>query len=306
MSGANEVVAIEGDNEKKTGVIVTFNDMERMADAFAKSGLFGAKTREQALALMLVAQAEGLHPAIAARDYHIINGRPAKTAEAMLRSFLNAGGRVEWHKLDDTGADATFSHPQGGTIRISWDAARAKTAGLLDKAGDMFRKYPRAMYRSRVVSEGVRTVCPAATSGMYVPEEVSFFEPRQEIKQANASVVEERKEERKTESAISTDNDGDYVDGVIENVEYKEGKTKSGGKWQRWGITINGVKYGSFNRDHGACAEAAYEAKSVVRVYWRARVDDRGRTFKDVVSITLPPKEEEDVGDFFNVEGGES
>jgi hypothetical protein len=35
----------------------------------------------------------------------------------------------------------------------------------------MYTKFPRQMLRSRVVSEGVRTLWPLATSGMYVPEE---------------------------------------------------------------------------------------------------------------------------------------
>lgn len=153
--------------------LVTFEDMSRMADCFAKSGMFGMKTYEQALSLMLIAQAEGRHPAIAARDYDIIQNRPSKKAEAMLRDFMEAGGKVEWHALDDTIADATFSHPAGGKVRICWDMARATAAGLGTK--DMWKKYRRQMLRSRTVSEGVRTVCPAATSGMYVPEEVSDF-----------------------------------------------------------------------------------------------------------------------------------
>jgi hypothetical protein len=128
---------------------------------------------------MAIAQAEGRHPALAARDYDIIQGRSAKKAEAMLRDFLESGGKVEWHKLDDANADATFSHPAGGSVRITWDLERVKAAGLSSK--DMYKKYPRQMLRSRVVSEGVRTVCPAATSGMYVPEEVADFESRQTV-----------------------------------------------------------------------------------------------------------------------------
>jgi hypothetical protein len=152
----------------------TMPDLQGMASAFAKSQLFGVKTPEQALALMLVAQAEGRHPASAARDYDIIQGRPSKKAEAMLRDFLANAGKVEWHKLDNTGADATFSHPAGGSVRINWDMERAKKAGLGGK--DMWSKYPRQMFRSRCVSEGVRTVFPMATSGMYVPEEEADIE----------------------------------------------------------------------------------------------------------------------------------
>jgi len=155
--------------------LVPLDDMQRMANAIAKSGLFGVKTPDQALALMLVSQSEGRHPALAARDYDIIAGRPAKKAESMLRDFLSAGGKIQWHELTDTIAKATFSHPQGGTVTIEWDTPRAKRAGLDGK--DMYKKFPRQMLRSRVVSEGVRTVFPAATSGMYVPEEVREMPP---------------------------------------------------------------------------------------------------------------------------------
>lgn len=159
--------------------IVPYAEVERMALAVAKSGLFGVKTADQALALMLVAQAEGRHPALAARDYDVIQGRPSKKSEAMLRDFLQSGGTVEWHDLSDTVADATFSHPAGGKVRIAWDMKRAQAAGLGGK--DMWKKYPRQMLRARAVSEGIRTVCPMATSGMYVPEEVQDFTPEKNI-----------------------------------------------------------------------------------------------------------------------------
>jgi hypothetical protein len=168
--------------------LVPFDQLNTMATAFASSGMFGAKTKEQALSLLLLAQAEGVHPAIAMRDFDIINGRPAKKAEAMHRSFIAAGGKIEWHRLDDECADATFSHPQGGTARITWDMARARKAGLGNK--DMYSKYPRQMLKARVVSEGCRTVFPAATSGLYVPEEVSTFAPPKEKDMGPAQVVQ--------------------------------------------------------------------------------------------------------------------
>ena len=121
---------------------------------------------------MVIAHGEGKPLSSIARDYHIIQRRPSKKAEAMLRDFLEAGGTVEWIQLDDTIAKAKFSHPQGGEQIIDWDIERARKAGLVGKPGGMYDKYPRAMLRSRTVSEGVRTIYPVATSGMYTPEEV--------------------------------------------------------------------------------------------------------------------------------------
>ncbi len=161
------------------------NDMKVMADAFVRSGLFGIKKPEEAMALMLVAQAEGLHPATAARDYHIISGRPTLKADAMMSRFQQAGGSVRWIKLTDEIALAEFSHPQGGSVEISWDMARAKKAQL--GGNGMWAKYPRQMLRSRCLSEGIRTVFPGVVVGTYTPEEVEDFEEKKSAAPQNFS-----------------------------------------------------------------------------------------------------------------------
>ena len=86
--------------------LIPFQDLQGMAQAIAKSGLFGMKTPEQALALMLVAQAEGQHPASITQDYDIIQGRAARKTHSVLARFQQMGGTVEWHELSDTVADA--------------------------------------------------------------------------------------------------------------------------------------------------------------------------------------------------------
>ena len=162
-----------------TTAMVPLDQMQIMAKACAESGLFGAKTPQQALTIMLLAQAEGRHPMSAAKDYDVINGKPAKKAEAMLRDFLASGGKVEWHKYADDGADATFTHPEGGSVRVDWNKARMVQAKITNEA--MYSKYPRAMYRARCISEGVRTVCPGATGGLYVPDELRAIAPEKNM-----------------------------------------------------------------------------------------------------------------------------
>jgi len=154
---------------------LSFEHQMQLAQSFAKSGLFGIKTADQALALMALCEAEGLHPAIAVRDFHIIQGKPALKADAMLARFQNAGGRVKWLELTDERVCAEFTHIAGGTATIDWDKARAQTAGFWGK--DNWKKFPRAMLRARVVSEGIRTVFPGVVTGLYTPEEVQDFEP---------------------------------------------------------------------------------------------------------------------------------
>lgn len=151
---------------------VSVADIEKMAVAIARSGLFGMKTPDAAMSLMLIAQAEGLHPAAAARDYHIISGKPALRADAMLARFQAAGGTVAWGDYSDTKVSATFKHPAGGSVSIEWNIDMAKRAQLTSR-NPTWSTYPRQMLRARVISEGVRAVFPGCAVGAYTVEEVS-------------------------------------------------------------------------------------------------------------------------------------
>ena len=155
--------------------LVPVDQIERMALAVAKSGLFGTKTPDQALALMLIAQAEGLHPAIAARDYHVINGRPTLKADAMLARFQTAGGSVRWGEYTDQRVVGTFTHPQGGSVEVAWTVDMAAAAGLTKNP--TWKSYPRQMLRARCISEGIRTVFPGVVVGTYTPEEAEDMAP---------------------------------------------------------------------------------------------------------------------------------
>jgi len=149
---------------------IPISDVEKMATAMAKSGLFGMKTPDQAFALMLLCQGEGMHPAIAVRDFHIIQGRPTLKADAMLARFQNAGGKVQWDVYTDAEVTGTFSHPQGGSLKLTWTFAQASKIGLTGK--DNWKNYPRAMLRARCISEGIRTVYPGCVVGTYTAEEI--------------------------------------------------------------------------------------------------------------------------------------
>lgn len=145
------------------------SEMQVMAEAVARSGLFGMKSPDQALALMLVAQSENQHPATITQDYDIIQGKACRKTHSVMARFQQMGGSVEWHALTEAIADATFKHPKGGALRIEWTIEQAKKAGLTNK--DNWKNYPRAMLRARVIAEGVRAVYPAAIGGMLIAEE---------------------------------------------------------------------------------------------------------------------------------------
>jgi len=155
--------------------IIPYNDMQQMAEVAASSKMFGFKNSQEALAIMLLCQGEGLHPAIAMRDYHVIQGRPALKADAMLARFQQAGGAVKWDVYTDQEVTGTFSHPSGGSLAVTWLLSHAKQIGIASK--DNWKNYPRAMLRARCISEGIRAVYPGCVVGVYTPEEVQDFQP---------------------------------------------------------------------------------------------------------------------------------
>lgn len=152
----------------------SLKDLQLIAENITASNLFGIKTKQQAMTLMLLCQADGLHPIQAVRKYHIVDGRPTLKSQAMLSDFLSRGGTVEWIKRDDKECTAKFSHKQGGTITVTWTIEMAKSAGLSTKKN--WLQYPRQMLTARTISEGVNTILPEATGGFYTPEEVMDFD----------------------------------------------------------------------------------------------------------------------------------
>jgi len=173
--------------------LVPIGDIQTMAEVAAKSKMFGFKNTEEAMAIMLLCQAENLHPAIAMRDFHVIQGRPALKADAMLARFQQAGGAVKWEVYTDEQVTGIFSHPQGGTLEVSWLLSKAKLIGIANK--DNWKNYPRAMLRARCISEGIRAVYPGCVVGVYTPEETeNFSPPRQDqapLPQAPVTLVKE-------------------------------------------------------------------------------------------------------------------
>ena len=159
--------------------LVPIGDIQTMAEVAAKSKMFGFKNTEEAMAIMLLCQAENLHPAIAMRDFHVIQGRPALKADAMLARFQQAGGSVNWKVYEDEQVTGIFSHPQGGSLEVTWTLAKAKLIGIANK--DNWKNYSRAMLRARCVSEGIRSVYPGCVVGVYTPEEVQDFTPPREV-----------------------------------------------------------------------------------------------------------------------------
>jgi hypothetical protein len=208
-----------------------------MAKAIAESKLFGIQTPAQALALGLLCQAEGRHPAEAARDYHIINGKPSLKSEAMLARFQQAGGKVDWHEYTHESVSGTFSHPQGGSLKVSWTMQDATRAGLT--GNPTWKKFPRQMLKARCISEAVRGIFPGVLSGLYAPEEVGEFTPVQAVTEPEVLQIEAPKEEPLPEQ-ISSVNLMDRL--LAEKTKAQKDKVTAGAIKKGW-IKAEGQTY---------------------------------------------------------------
>ena len=153
-----------------------FEEKKALAAAVVQSEMFGIKDINQALALMAICEAEGLHPARAVQIYHIIQGGAAIKADALLARFQEAGGSVQWK---NTPISASKEHSSIRKAGVSQSTGRSIAPGrsdLLEK--DNWRNYPRNMMRARCISEAVRAVYPGIATGIYTAEEVMDMDPQ--------------------------------------------------------------------------------------------------------------------------------
>lgn len=180
---------------------IAISEVRTMATSATKSGMFGLKNQEQAFTLMMIAQAENIHPMSALMKYDIIQGRPALKATEVLARFQQSGGSIKWIHTTPISAKALFVHPQGGEAEVEYTIEDAKLAGLAGK--DNWVKRPKEMLRARCTSSGVRMVYPVCLNNMYSSDEVLEMEPLEETKEEilESEVVENNNEQLKRELA---------------------------------------------------------------------------------------------------------
>ncbi len=156
--------------------LIPFNDLKSMAVAISNGGLFPAlKNEGQVLSLMLLAQAEGLHPMNAMRQFHIIDGKPSMRSDAMLAKYRQKGGKVEWKtRADDASAQIGLWSFEGQTLEVGFTFKEAQAANYV-RAGSGWSKDAPAMMRARAISRAVRMLAPEVVVGLYTPEEVEDF-----------------------------------------------------------------------------------------------------------------------------------
>lgn len=153
----------------------TWQVIKEQADVLVKSGLLppGIKSGPQAIAIALKGQELGIPIMQSYAHINIIQGKPTVSAELMLSLIYKncPGAVVNFTRMDDKCCMIESQRPGGKIHSFKFDESDAKSAGLLGRGS--WKSYPRAMYRSRCISEMARSMFPDAIMGCsYTPEEV--------------------------------------------------------------------------------------------------------------------------------------
>jgi hypothetical protein len=149
--------------------------MKQQAAVYLKSGFLpdAIKTPEQAIVIMQKGQELQIPPMQALSHIHVIKGKPTMSAELMLAQIYRhcPGAVVNFIELTNEICVIEASRPGHKIARFSFSMEDARTAQLLGNPS--WKKYPRAMLRSRCVSEMARSMFPDCIAGVsYVPEEL--------------------------------------------------------------------------------------------------------------------------------------
>lgn len=114
----------------------------------------------------------GLPPMTALTQTHVIEGKPAMSAEAMRALVLAAGHEIE--VVESTGAQCVMRGKRRGSENwsgpVTWTIDSARAAGLTTKTN--WKSYPRQMLQARTTAELCRLIFPDVIHGFRAMEEI--------------------------------------------------------------------------------------------------------------------------------------
>lgn len=154
-------------------------DRMRYAEALAASSLLPkAYQRQPANVLLAVelGQALGIPSIQAINGIHVVEGKPTASADLIASLVRRAGHKL---RIAEQGAGDTLSvtatliraDDPDFAFTATWDMAKAKAAGLVNKG--VWKSYPGQMLRARAITEVCRQGASDALYGViYTPEEL--------------------------------------------------------------------------------------------------------------------------------------
>lgn len=167
-----------------------WDDLVRMGEQLVKTRMMPEHVKDGASAalIMLTGRELGMQPMRALRSLQVVKGKVIESADSQLSRFKADGGHAKFLHLDETKAVLWLKHPNGDEHTETWSAADSQKAGL---SGGMHAKFAKAMFRSRAITAGLKSVGWEGGVGAYDPEEArSFTGPEVETTATTVKVVE--------------------------------------------------------------------------------------------------------------------
>jgi hypothetical protein len=143
------------------------------AQYLVRSGLVprDIKTAESALFVILSGRDMGLSPVQSLRGIRPIQGKIELSADLQLGLFHRSGGKSQWVELSDKIATLKLLAPWSIEPHLSsFSIEDAKRAQLL--SNQTWLKYPKAMLRSRAITQGLKDIGFILGAGVYAPGEI--------------------------------------------------------------------------------------------------------------------------------------
>lgn len=120
---------------------------------------------EKVMAALLAGRELGLGPMTALAHVHIVEGRPALSAESKQALAVSAGHTIDVVETN-TEKCVVIARRAGSDrdVKVEWTMKDAQAAGLANK--DNWKKHPRRMLQARATAEAVRLIAPDTTLGI--------------------------------------------------------------------------------------------------------------------------------------------
>ena len=150
--------------------------LKDQCELFLESGFLpkAVSTLPKALFVATKGRELGLDLMASFHALNVIQGKVTLSAEALLSLVLRncPGASVDFIEISETACEIVASRKQGGPRnKFRFSSEDAKKAGLWGRPGP-WKMFPRAMLRSRCVSEMARSMFPDAIAGCYTPDEM--------------------------------------------------------------------------------------------------------------------------------------
>lgn len=145
----------------------TWGVMREQGIVLVKSGFLPSSVNspEKAIAIIMKGYELGMQPMQAFAHINVISGKPTLSAEGMLaqiwKSIPNAF--IDFVRVEDEYCEIHAARPKCTPRKFVFQRSDAEKAQLINK--DNWKKYPRAMYKARCISEMARTIFPDALMG---------------------------------------------------------------------------------------------------------------------------------------------